>query len=64
MLDHAFRWSKVVWFHVGSSNWRSRRAVEKLGGRLSHEDAKIIYGGAERVRAYYRIDALSFICSQ
>ena len=57
MLDHAFRWCKVVWFHVGLSNWRSRRAVEKIGGRLSHEDAKIIQGGVERVRAYYRIDA-------
>lgn len=57
MLDHAFNWSKVVWFHVGSSNWRSRKAVEKIGGRLSHEDTKIIQGGVERVRAYYRIDA-------
>lgn len=57
MLEHAFRWSKVVWFHVGLSNWRSRRAVEKIGARLSHKEAKTIQGGVERVRAYYRIEA-------
>ncbi len=57
MLDHAFRWARVVWFHVGLHNWRSRRAVEKIGGRLSHEESKIIQGGVERARAYYRIDA-------
>jgi N-acetyltransferase len=33
MLSHAFRWAKVVWFHVGKNNWRSRRAMEKVGGK-------------------------------
>jgi N-acetyltransferase len=54
MLDHAFRWAKVVWFHVGSSNLRSRKAMEKLGGRLCHGESKVIQG-VEHV--YYRIDA-------
>jgi RimJ/RimL family protein N-acetyltransferase len=40
MLSHAFRWAKVVWFHVGKNNWRSRRAVEKVGGKLSHEASR------------------------
>jgi RimJ/RimL family protein N-acetyltransferase len=57
MLDHAFRWARVVWFHVGLNNWRSRKALEKIGGRLSHEETKTIQGGVERTRAYYRIDA-------
>jgi len=37
MLDHAFRWTDRVWFHVASSNLRSRRAMEKIGARLAHE---------------------------
>lgn len=32
MLDHAFRLVDIVIFRIGSENWRSRRAVEKIGG--------------------------------
>lgn len=56
MLDHAFRWARVVWFHVGIDNWRSRKAMEKIGGHLSHVEGKIIHG-VEHVHAFYRIDA-------
>jgi N-acetyltransferase len=44
MLDHAFRWAKVIWFHVGSGNRRSRKAVEKIGARFSHEEIKVVNG--------------------
>lgn len=54
MLDHAFRWAKVVWFHIGSDNWRSRKAMEKLGGRLCPGESKILQGA---LHVYYRIDA-------
>jgi len=56
MLQHAFRWARVVWFHVGSNNARSRKAMEKIGGVYSHEEAKEIHG-AIHVHAFYRIDA-------
>jgi len=56
MLNHAFQWAKVVWFHVGINNWRSRKAMEKIGGRLSHEDGFEIHGTVH-VHAFYRIDA-------
>jgi RimJ/RimL family protein N-acetyltransferase len=36
MLAHAFRFVDRVWFHVGAENWRSQRAMEKVGARLSH----------------------------
>lgn len=36
MLDHIFQWADTVWFHIGESNWRSRKAMEKIGGVLSH----------------------------
>ncbi|MDF2446642.1 MAG: family N-acetyltransferase [Moraxellaceae bacterium] len=56
MLEHAFRWARVVWFHVGSNNLRSRKAMEKIGGVFSHEEAKEIHGTVH-VHAFYRIDA-------
>jgi RimJ/RimL family protein N-acetyltransferase len=34
MLEHAFRFVDEVIFYVGESNLRSRRAVEKIGGKL------------------------------
>jgi RimJ/RimL family protein N-acetyltransferase len=34
MLDHAFRFVDSVTFAVGTENWRSRKAVEKIGGVL------------------------------
>ncbi len=36
MLAHALRFVDRVWFHVGTENWRSQRAMEKVGARLSH----------------------------
>lgn len=39
MLTHIFQWAEKVWFHIGTENLRSRRAVEKLGGILSHTAA-------------------------
>jgi RimJ/RimL family protein N-acetyltransferase len=32
MLDHAFTFVDTVVFWVGDENWRSRRAMEKIGG--------------------------------
>lgn len=34
MLDHAFDFVDTVAFWVGETNWRSRRAMEKIGGVL------------------------------
>lgn len=56
MLDHAFRWARSVWFHVGSNNVRSRKALEKIGGVFSHEEDREIHGTIH-VHAFYRIDA-------
>ncbi|MBI3285901.1 MAG: GNAT family N-acetyltransferase [Burkholderiales bacterium] len=40
MLCHAFSWAKAVLFYVAKDNWRSRKAMEKIGGILSHEGRK------------------------
>ena len=33
MLAHAFTFVDTVVFWVGESNWRSQRAMEKIGGK-------------------------------
>ncbi|MBL6864159.1 MAG: GNAT family N-acetyltransferase [Rhodospirillales bacterium] len=37
MLDYAFKYIDKVYFDIGFNNFRSRRAVEKLGAILSSE---------------------------
>jgi RimJ/RimL family protein N-acetyltransferase len=60
MLDHAFPWAKVVWFHVGSKNRRSCRALEKIGARLSHTAPRAVNGVAH-AHAYYQIAASEYL---
>jgi RimJ/RimL family protein N-acetyltransferase len=36
MLQHAYGHAQRVWFHVGTNNLRSRRAMEKIGAQFSH----------------------------
>ena len=44
MLSHAFKWADTVWFHVGEHNARSRRALEKIGARFTHQvEGKAFY---------------------
>ncbi|MES3008730.1 MAG: GNAT family N-acetyltransferase [Pseudomonadota bacterium] len=54
MLEHAFRSADVVWFHIGRTNWRSRKAVEKIGAVFSHENTHEI-NGVVRDSAFYLI---------
>lgn len=34
MLDHAFQFVNAVHFHVAKTNFRSQKAMEKLGGKI------------------------------
>jgi RimJ/RimL family protein N-acetyltransferase len=54
MLQHAFHWADTVWFHVGKNNWRSRRALEKIGAEYSHEVQRET-GGVVQPYVHYRI---------
>jgi RimJ/RimL family protein N-acetyltransferase len=54
MLDHIFRWAHTVWFHIGADNWRSRKALEKIGGVLAY-CADRESGGRMLPYTYYRI---------
>ncbi|UMZ15284.1 GNAT family N-acetyltransferase [Pseudomonas sp. MPFS] len=50
MLTYAFQLVDTVWFHVDSQNFRSQRAMEKIGARLSHRATKQL---ADRTQAYF-----------
>ena len=44
MLAHAFRFVARVVFVIGENNRRSRKAVEKIGGRLFRQSGdKVVY---------------------
>lgn len=55
MLAHAFRFVDRVWFHVGVQNFRSQRAMEKVGAQLSHEAVRES-GGVTSAFLHYFID--------
>ncbi len=55
MIDHAFRFVNSVYFTIGPTNWRSKKAVEKIGATFS--EAKDDPSGNERV--IYRISRLA-----
>jgi hypothetical protein len=55
MLAHAFCTARTVWFHSGADNWRSRRAVGKIGATLSNTLARELQGQAQWVM-HYRLD--------
>ena len=56
MLQHTFRFVNSVVFLVGPQNWRSRRAMEKIGGILIGSRAN----GAGRESVVYQITAAGF----
>lgn len=55
MLDHAFRWADCVIFRVGETNWRSRGAMEKIGGRLRDGLIQIEVDGVPQPYVVYEI---------
>lgn len=54
MLNHSLQSFSTTWFHVGLSNIRSQKAMEKIGGEYIGEDDFII-GGKSGRWMYYRI---------
>ncbi|MCB2067232.1 MAG: GNAT family N-acetyltransferase [Erythrobacter sp.] len=60
MLAHALRFVARVRFQVGAENWRSRRAMEKIGGRLTDALDLIHFAGRDLPHVTYLIDRDSF----
>jgi N-acetyltransferase len=54
MLEHAFKYVESVFFLVGPENFRSQRAVEKIGGRRDGMRAEL-YKGVPYESVLFRI---------
>jgi RimJ/RimL family protein N-acetyltransferase len=54
MLNHAFKWAQLVWFHIGQNNMRSRKAMARIGGEYSH-NAPTELNGVIHDYAFYKI---------
>ncbi len=55
MLDHAFQFVESVIFRVGPGNFRSRRALEKIGGVLTGRRDQTDLGGQIVEHVVYRM---------
>ncbi len=56
MLDHAFRFVKRVVLVVGEENVRSRRAVEKIGGKLIGREIRTMANGEVVPHVIYAVE--------
>ena len=63
MLRHAFGSVETVMFRVGEANLRSRRALEKIGARLSRRRQPASVGGREVIHVVYTITRAEFLVS-
>jgi RimJ/RimL family protein N-acetyltransferase len=56
MIRHAFAGVETIIFHVGVNNFRSRRAMEKLGAELLGFEDVAYYGEPTRQNCVYAIN--------
>lgn len=60
MLKHAFRFVDCVEFRIGETNWRSRKAMERIGGQLTDTREVVEMDGREIVHLIYVITREGF----
>jgi RimJ/RimL family protein N-acetyltransferase len=63
MLRHAFRFVDCATFRVGEDNWRSRRAMDKIGGVLTARVDERMMAGIVVRHVVYEIRKESFAAS-
>ncbi len=55
MLDYAFQFVDIVYFHIGATNIRSQKAIEKLGAIKVREIEVAYHGEPEKLNFEYSI---------
>lgn len=56
MMDYAFQYVDKVIYHIGANNMRSRKAMEKLGGKLVGSESIAYYGEKANENCVYQIN--------
>ena len=60
MLEHAFSFVDTVVFWVGETNWRSQKAMEKIGGIRREELQQRTLSGVKYDHLVYEIGKINF----
>lgn len=55
MMDYAFQFVNTIYFHVGATNFRSQKALEKIGGMKIDEFEVEYFGEEPKLNYIYRI---------
>jgi RimJ/RimL family protein N-acetyltransferase len=55
MINHAFKYVNMVVFHIGATNMRSQKAIEKLGAKKIAEVEMAYYGETNKLNFIYAI---------
>ena len=56
MLDYAFQFVDKIYFHIGAFNYRSQKAIEKIGATKVDEFEVEYYGEISKLNFVYVID--------
>lgn len=56
MMDYAFQYVDIIYFHIGANNIRSQKAIEKIGGIKIDEFEVEYYGEDSKLNYIYRIN--------
>ena len=64
MLDYIFQYVDLVKFHVGKENFRSRKAMEKLGATKIKEEEIAYFGEPEKTNFAYEIKKKNWLIKQ
>jgi len=56
MLDYAFQFVEKVYFHIGAYNYRSQKAIEKIGAQKVDEFEVEYYGEESKLNFVYLIN--------
>ncbi|MEO6818665.1 MAG: GNAT family N-acetyltransferase [Ginsengibacter sp.] len=55
MIDHAFQFVDKIHFHIGATNYRSQKSIEKLGAKKIGEQLVEYFGEEPRQNFVYEI---------
>lgn len=56
MMDYAFQYVDIIYFHIGANNIRSQKAMEKIGGIKIDEFEVEYYGEDSKLNYIYQIN--------
>ena len=58
MIIHAFKFVDTIYFHIGATNFRSQRSIEKLGAIKIDEQLVEYFGEEPRMNFVYEIQKI------